>query len=311
MPMSAEKTERLINLTLGLLSSKRFLTKSEIFRNVAGYSGAPETMERMFERDKDELRSMGIEIEVGQIDPLFEDEVGYLIKSSNIQIQPNDFSKDELMLMTIAANIWKESVFAEASQSALMKLASIDSTIGMNKVSLTSINEDGITFAIFKLILNAISVKKYLRFTYNNSERLVAPYALKSLNGYWYLIGEEKNSQIKVFKIIRIQSQITTDGVLGSFEIPAGFNVNEFLNSENQKNTKLATVLIRENRAVTLRNKGKFLSNANGWDKFQLDYEEADDFIRDVLWFGDDVVVQSPDSLKEQIKNMLEACVNG
>ena len=121
--MSAEKTERLINLTLGLLSSKRFLTKSEIFRNVAGYSGSPETMERMFERDKDELRSMGIEIEVGQIDPLFEDEVGYLIKSSNIQIQPNDFSKEELILMTVAANIWKESVFAEASQSALMKLA--------------------------------------------------------------------------------------------------------------------------------------------------------------------------------------------
>ena len=70
--MSSEKTERLINLTLGLLASKRYLTKNEIFRTISGYSGTPESMERMFERDKDELRSAGIVIEVGGLDPLFE-----------------------------------------------------------------------------------------------------------------------------------------------------------------------------------------------------------------------------------------------
>ena len=58
--MSDQKTERLINLTLALLSSKRYLTKSEIFKNVAGYSGSAETMERMFERDKDDLRNLNI-----------------------------------------------------------------------------------------------------------------------------------------------------------------------------------------------------------------------------------------------------------
>jgi len=76
MPMSAQKTERLINLTLALLATKRYLTKSEIFSTVAGYTGSPETMERMFERDKDELRELGIEIEVGGLDPLFEDDQG-------------------------------------------------------------------------------------------------------------------------------------------------------------------------------------------------------------------------------------------
>lgn len=68
--MSSQKTERLINLTLALLATKRHLTKSEIFNQVAGYSGSPETMERMFERDKDELRNLGIQIEVKGIDPL-------------------------------------------------------------------------------------------------------------------------------------------------------------------------------------------------------------------------------------------------
>ena len=309
--MSAEKTERLINLTLGLLSSKRFLTKSEIFRNVAGYSGSPETMERMFERDKDELRSMGIEIEVGQIDPLFEDEVGYLIKSSNIQIQPDDFTKEELLLMTIAANIWKESVFAEVSQSALMKLASIDSTIGNNKVTISTFNEDGITLNIFQKIIDAISGKRYLRFTYNGSERSVAPYALKSLNGYWYLIGEEKGSHIKVFKIIRIQSEITVERTPDSFEIPSDFNVDEFLKFENQKNTRTATLLIRENRVLALRNKGKLLPGDNGWERLQINFDDTNDFIKEILWFGDDVVVESPHDLREKIKSLLEASTNG
>ena len=96
--MSDQKTERLINLTLALLSSKRYLTKSEIFNNVAGYSGSPETMERMFERDKDELRNLGIRIEVRALDPLFEDDQGYLIDSDTFQINPNDFSQEEIFL---------------------------------------------------------------------------------------------------------------------------------------------------------------------------------------------------------------------
>jgi proteasome accessory factor B len=66
----SRKIERLINLTIALLATKRFLTKSEIFRTVEGYEGSPETKERMFERDKDDLRSLGISIEVGSFDAL-------------------------------------------------------------------------------------------------------------------------------------------------------------------------------------------------------------------------------------------------
>jgi proteasome accessory factor B len=72
----SRKIERLINLTIALLATKRYLTKSEIFKSVEGYEGSPETKERMFERDKDDLRSLGIEIEVGSFDPLFNDEAG-------------------------------------------------------------------------------------------------------------------------------------------------------------------------------------------------------------------------------------------
>ena len=82
----SRKIERLINLTIALLATKRYLTKSEIFSSVEGYEGSAETKERMFERDKDDLRSLGIDIEVGSFDPLFNDEAGYRIKQACIEI---------------------------------------------------------------------------------------------------------------------------------------------------------------------------------------------------------------------------------
>ena len=79
----SRKTERLVNLTIALLATKRYITKSEIFRTVDGYEGSDESKERMFERDKDDLRNLGIEIEVGTFDPLFEDESGYVTACSD------------------------------------------------------------------------------------------------------------------------------------------------------------------------------------------------------------------------------------
>lgn len=82
-----DKAERLVNLTMALLETRRPLSKDEIFTNVAGYSGTPEAMERMFERDKDDLRELNIEILVEAKDKYFDDEVGYRIAKSLLKCQ--------------------------------------------------------------------------------------------------------------------------------------------------------------------------------------------------------------------------------
>jgi proteasome accessory factor B len=114
--MSSAKTERLVNLTMALLGTKRFMTKAEIFRRVAGYSGNPETKERMFERDKDDLRSLGIEIEVSTHDAYFEDEVGYRIRPEAFQIHEN-FDAEELGLISLSLNLFGSEDFASAAQA--------------------------------------------------------------------------------------------------------------------------------------------------------------------------------------------------
>ena len=100
----SRKIERLINLTIALLATKRYLTKSEIFRTVEGYEGSAETKERMFERDKDDLRSLGISIDVGSFDALFSDEAGYRIKTENYQLDLGEITPTEVSLLSLAAD---------------------------------------------------------------------------------------------------------------------------------------------------------------------------------------------------------------
>jgi proteasome accessory factor B len=300
--MSSEKTERLINLTLGLLASKRYLTKNEIFRTISGYSGTPESMERMFERDKDELRSAGIVIEVGGLDPLFEDEQGYLIRSSQIQIQPNDFSKQDLILMVLAANFWLESNFDDSAKNALLKIASIDSAIsakvGSNNglMSMQGSNHD---FEQIRTLIDAISNNRYIKFRYKSIDREVAPIRLENIQGFWYLSGVDDGS-LKKFKVIRFESAITINDKKAAFDkefLTKNLKVQQNQEVQNQR----LQAYIRIGKCNNLRKEG-IISPKNGeWDKIELPFSDQEQMIRDLLWNGDDVQVIAPNQLKDEL----------
>jgi proteasome accessory factor B len=308
--MSAEKTERLINLTLGLLSSKRFLTKSEIFRSIAGYSGSAETMERMFERDKDELRGLGINIVVGTLDPLFQDEAGYLISSADFQFQPDDFTKEELLLMTMAGNVWRESALAEISQNALLKVASFDGAAGYEKVSASMISDNDFNLDQFKAVIDAISSRRMISFDYNGKARQVKPYGAKNIKGDWYLVGED-SKQIKIFKLLRFESGVLLSGDISSFELPADFEIDNYLNDKAPGKERSALLELRIGKANALRNRGSVLNEGSEWDELEISFEEVENFTKELLWFAEDVRVISPDDLRELMIEKLREGTNG
>ena len=117
--MGDKKAARLINLTLALLATRRFITKEEIFRSVEGYDGNNESMDRMFERDKNDLRKLGIEIAVSELDPLFGDEVGYRINQNEFQFQLPSLSPTEAMLIASALSLWQDPVLRAVSYTHL------------------------------------------------------------------------------------------------------------------------------------------------------------------------------------------------
>ena len=307
--MSDQKTERLINLTLALLASKRFLTKGEIFSTVAGYSGNTETMERMFERDKDELRNLGIKIEVKGIDPLFEDDQGYLIQEDTFQINSNAFTQEELLYLTMAANLWHGSALHDQSKAALLKIQSISGPIEVNEVNSPVIRDSEDSSALL-VIFEAINNLAQLEFEYKGSVRSVNPYGLYTRDGFWYLVGQE-NDVIKTFKLVRISKSVNIVGKTNGFLKPKDFDLKEFLAGSAPTAQSHVVILVRKNQALALRKKYEVEEVDSEWDRMEFEYLIADELIESLLWFGADVIVLSPESIRGKLIANCEELVNG
>lgn len=309
MFMSSQKTERLINLTLALLASKRYLSKAEILRNIPGYEGSPETKERMFERDKDDLRSLGIQIDVNNFDPLFEDEQGYLIKSESFQFAENEFTKEELLLLTMAANLWHDSAVEMDSQNALLKIQSLSGPVenDMTTTPTLRITED---WQLLVSIFTAVQNKQILEFSYRGKKRQVNPYGLYSSNGFWYLIAFEINV-IKSFKLVRIEGEVDLIGEKDAFEKPDNFNVGNFLKEESNSVSLVSKLQVRKGAALSLRNKFTVKDLDSEWDLMDVPYTNEQELLEMVLWHGTDLKLIEPAALRQLLIANLESYLNG
>lgn len=308
----SRKIERLINLTIALLATKRFLTKSEIFKTVEGYEGSAETKERMFERDKDDLRSLGIDIEVGSFDPLFNDEAGYRIRQESYQLDLGQITAIEVSLLSLAAEAWQEASFGDVAQKALLKLRSIgipgDELVMPSTVN--KLNDGGQDIA---LISKAISLHQLMDFDYIDFEmsinkRNVVPISLSTRSGFWYLSGVDQDvEEIRTFRLDRIVGDITVSEGPSDFEIPSGFNPREIVSSVSPQG--FAIIDVRKGKASALRALAISTHSLGEWDQLKIPIFNLDSLSSLVLWHGLDAMVQEPSELQDAVIDHLEALV--
>ena len=84
-----DKAERLVNLFILLLSARNFVTRAHIRETIEGYRDMGDgAFERMFERDKDELRSAGVPIITGSNDPDSDEQDGYMVRRDEFELPP-------------------------------------------------------------------------------------------------------------------------------------------------------------------------------------------------------------------------------
>ena len=308
----SRKSERLVNLTIALLATRRYLTKSEIFRSIDGYEGNDESKERMFERDKDDLRSLGIEIEVGGFDPIFNDEAGYRIKPESYALDLGEISGADIALLSLAANAWNGQALNAIAHSALLKLKSIgiDSDIDaipMLAPRMVSASSELVT------VVEAITTRSPITFTYigqdlENQKRTLNPYALASRDGFWYFAGMDLDKgAIRTFRLDRVEGEIVVGKKNDSFEIPAGFDL--FSHLDEGISAKLATLDIRKGKAFALRKKALSVVEKGEWDQITIQYGDDSTFIDSLLWHLDDVVVIEPSELRESVVKILSSMV--
>jgi len=307
--VSDRKTERLINLTLALLATKRYLKKSEILSNVAGYEGTQEAKERMFERDKDDLRSLGIEIEVGDLDIFFEDEPGYRIPQKSYELNIPNLSGRELALLSIASSFWNDSVLAPNAQSGIRKLQSLGIPATLEFEFRMKYRFDNPS-ELLEEIAKAILQKSRIKFSYDSSSlkvRHLEPYRIVFWNSYWYLIGMDiDRTGIRLFKLSRFLGGIETSKKKNEFEIPADFAVADHLPKSDVEVIHSAKIEIRRETGTLLRQRGKLLSQESEYDTYEINYENERVFLRELIWHGVNVRILEPANLKEQLLSIVD-----
>lgn len=307
--MSDRKTERLINLTLALLATKRYLKKSEILTNVQGYEGTQEAKERMFERDKDDLRSLGIEIEVGDLDIFFEDEPGYRIPQKSYELSVPNLTSRELAILSVASNFWNDSILAPNAQSGIRKLQSLGIPAALDfefRVKYRFDNPSELLDQISKAILQ----KSKISFSYDSAslkERHLEPYRIVFWNSFWYLIGMDIDRKaIRLFKLSRFQGEVQISKKKNEFEIPNDFTVKDHLPKQNIEIVRKATIEIRKDSAALFRQRGRLIFEGNEFDTYEINYENERAFLREIVWHGDNVKILEPKVLRDQLLILID-----
>ena len=307
--MSDRKTERLINLTLALLATKRYLKKSEILTNVQGYEGSQDAKERMFERDKDDLRSLGIEIEVGDLDIFFEDEPGYRIPQKTYELNVPNLTGRELALLSVASNFWNDSILAPNAQSGIRKLQSLGIPASLDfefRMKYRFENPSELLEEISKAILQ----KSRISFTYDSASlktRHLEPYRIVFWNSYWYLIGMDiDRDAIRLFKLSRFQGSVEISKKKNEFNIPTDFDVSQHLPKQDVEIIRRAVVEIRKDSGALFRRRGKQTAEGVEFDTYEIDYENERAFLREILWHGENIRLVEPQALKEQLLILID-----
>src|ERR1700722_17436693 len=230
MAMSRRKTERLLSLVVCLLSARRYLTATQIREAVPGYPASFEAFKRMFERDKDELRELGIPLETGT-NAAGEEEAGYRISRQAYELPDIRLEPDEVAVLGLAARVWRRAELAGAAEGALLKLraAGIDAE---------DLSQPGIEprvqtpEAAFGPLWEAVRDRRPVAFGYRGAGRSTAqrrnlqPWGVVNRRGRWYVVGQDTDRGAeRVVRLSRVDGAVSFTGPAGTVSVPQGPDV--------------------------------------------------------------------------------------
>jgi proteasome accessory factor B len=319
--MSSAKTERLLNLVICLLSTRRPLSKAQIRSAVPQYgdSTSMEAFERMFERDKDELRDLGIPLATSHSDALFDDEVGYRIDRDAYALPEMSFEPDEMTVLGLASRVWQQASLAGPAARALTKLKAAG--VEPDEASLIGLEPRVRTSEpAFEPLWAAVRDRVPVRFPYRRSgspestERHVEPWAVASWHGRWYLTGNDRDREAdRVFRLSRITGAVVPDGKPGAYDVPEGHDARAMLRSLGpERPRRMALIRARDGSGQALRRRASEQSDApdaQGWTRLVMPYSDVEVLAEELTSYGPDVVAEEPVELRDAIIRRLEAVV--
>ncbi|PZG54267.1 DNA-binding transcriptional regulator [Spongiactinospora gelatinilytica] len=315
--MSRRKTERLLNLVICLLATRRPLPADQIRQVVPGYDrDGDEAFQRMFERDKNELREIGIPIEVHK-DP-WDDEPGYRIVRQAYELPEITLAPDEAAVLGLAAQVWRRASLAEAAGGALLKLraAGVETQeSGMDALELRVDTRD----PSFPALWEAVRDRRAVRFDYRTAgsgearTRTVEPWGVVSRRGRWYIVGHDRDRDgHRVFRLSRITGPVTPLGRPGAVRVPPGVDLRELVGYRDDQAMPERTALLRLRPGTCqgVRHLARDVRPAgDGWDEADVVFADPERLAGWLASLGPDVEVVDPPDARDAVIRRLKGAM--
>jgi proteasome accessory factor B len=316
-----DKTERLFNLIALLLDTRRPITPEEIRRKIPGYDNSDVAFRRMFERDKEELRELGLPLERVGTD-VWEAEEGYRIRKEAATLPELDLTADERAALYLAAQAWQGQPVPGDPDRALMKLSLASKDEGDDAVRAgwlrASVDASSPNLAP---LFDAIARHKRVTFRYRArgggevQERTVDPYALRH-RGSWYLAGfDHLRSEVRHFKLDRVEGSVRVAGGRDTdFEPPADFKADVPRGPWEVEGSSEARVAFAPHTAWWVERRTGAMREAerdDGWVEMTFPVSDPEFFCSWICGFAADAVVVAPDGLRKMVVTRLQRAAAG
>ena len=197
------KLERLLKLLAVLLDTSQPLSAEDIRRRIGGYPDADASFRRSFERDKDDLRSMGVTITVAAVPETEPPLDGYIVMQDDYAGHDPGLEPDELAALHLAAALVRVDSLGD---DAFWKLggASASDEQAEDAVGDISIGEDA------GVLHTAVHERRVATFGYGGVERALEPSRMSFTKGHWYVSGHDRTRDAeRVFRLDRIEGGVT------------------------------------------------------------------------------------------------------
>jgi predicted DNA-binding transcriptional regulator YafY len=313
-----DRLERLINLVIALREARQPMTAEEIRRRVAGYGqDEAEAFRRMFERDKADLRALGVPVATAPLDP-WEDRVGYRIPPEDYDLPPVQLAPDELAALAVAL---QATGLADEGASALRKLE-VDAGDPRADVRPPTRLEVDLDAPHRDVLMQAQLLRTVVRFTYRPlgrraAVRTVDPHALVHRGGRWYLVGRDHDrGERRAFRLDRIVDAVRMVGSAGAFDEPPHAGVEDVMPAPPPDGPPTAEVLAGPavawqvaRRALGGGEESLAPPGADGqpWTRYTVVVGDPDAFVSWILEFGPEAVITAPDDLRDRLLTSLDA----
>jgi len=313
--MSRRKTERLLGLVVCLLSTRRYLTADQIRHAVPGYPEQDDLFKRMFERDKEDLRELGVPLETGVNHP-FDEDPGYRIRRQAYELPELHLEADEAAVLGLAARVWGHAELAGAAAGALLKLraAGIESGDERSPAVPQGIEPRlGRPEPAFGPLWEAVRDRRPVTFSYRAAgrsqpqRRELEPWGVVNRHGRWYVAGWDRGrAATRVFRLGRIAGPVKFCGPAGSVTVPEGADVRELVRDWDSApaRDRTATLRLRSGKGVGLRRHAISVrpDEAGGdWDVVTTRFADVGWFADYAASFGADVIVLDPPDLRDAV----------